>query len=198
MGEFALGKAILGFLLFVVSLFMILLILVQRGKGGGLTGALGGMGGQSAFGSKAGDLFTRITVVTAIVWITLCMLTIALYNPPPPPEAKSPGPPTMGTGSETGEQDAAGTDSNAAGDTTAEDAFEDPADANGDGGAASDAGESGQGDADASDPALVPPDSSDSSGQESPEGSGDEGSGGSDGNGSDDSNDNDSDGGNGL
>ncbi len=77
------GLTFLGILLFVTSVFMMMLILVQRGKGGGLTGALGGMGGQSAFGSKAGDVFTRITVITAIIWITLCMLTIAIYNPPP-------------------------------------------------------------------------------------------------------------------
>lgn len=50
---------------------MVLLILVQRGKGGGLTGALGGPGGQSAFGTKAGDLFTRITIVAAACWIFL-------------------------------------------------------------------------------------------------------------------------------
>ncbi len=78
-----LGLTFLGVLLFISSLFMMMLILVQRGKGGGLTGALGGMGGQSAFGSKAGDLFTRITIVTAVIWITLCMITIAAYNPPP-------------------------------------------------------------------------------------------------------------------
>ena len=77
------GLVFLGILLFLTSVFMMLLILVQRGKGGGLTGALGGMGGQSAFGSKAGDVFTKITVITAIIWITLCMLTIAIYNPPP-------------------------------------------------------------------------------------------------------------------
>ena len=46
-------------LLFMCSLFLMALVLVQRGKGGGLTGALGGMGGQSAFGSKAGDAFTK-------------------------------------------------------------------------------------------------------------------------------------------
>lgn len=74
----------MGTLLFIVSIFLMLLILVQRGKGGGLTGALGGMGGQSAFGSKAGDAFTKITIITSIIWITLCMLTIALFNPPPP------------------------------------------------------------------------------------------------------------------
>jgi len=70
----------LGILLFVLSLFLILLILVQRGRGGGLTGALGGMGGQSAFGSKAGDLFTRVTVVVAAVWILLCCLLIVSYT----------------------------------------------------------------------------------------------------------------------
>lgn len=58
-------------LLMFTSLLMIGLILLQRGKGGGITGALGGMGGQSAFGTKAGDLFTRITVVMAVVWILL-------------------------------------------------------------------------------------------------------------------------------
>ena len=41
--------------------------MLQRGKGGGLAGALGGMGGQSAFGTKAGDLFTKITVGVASV-----------------------------------------------------------------------------------------------------------------------------------
>jgi preprotein translocase subunit SecG len=73
---------------------MILLILVQRGKGGGLTGALGGMGGQSAFGTRAGDLFTRITVVTAVIWITLCLVLIAVENPPPEPVDKKD--PTIG------------------------------------------------------------------------------------------------------
>ena len=76
------GLALLQLLLFLLSLFLILLILIQRGKGGGLSGALGGGGGESAFGSKAGDAFTKITVGTAMLWITLCMLTIAMFNPP--------------------------------------------------------------------------------------------------------------------
>ena len=54
-------------------MFLIVLVLIQRGKGGGLAGALGGMGGQSAFGTKAGDLFTRITIGVAAFWIILCM-----------------------------------------------------------------------------------------------------------------------------
>jgi preprotein translocase subunit SecG len=69
-------KALLLVSMFVVALFLILLILVQRGKGGGLAGAFGGMGGQSAFGTKAGDLFTKITIVVATVWIVLCILGV--------------------------------------------------------------------------------------------------------------------------
>jgi preprotein translocase subunit SecG len=60
----------------VLSVFLVLVILVQRGRGGGLTGALGGMGGQSAFGTKAGDLFTRITIVVAALWVLLSMASI--------------------------------------------------------------------------------------------------------------------------
>ncbi len=65
-----------GAILFVLSAFLVLLILVQRGRGGGLTGALGGPGGQSAFGTKAGDVFTRITIVLAGIWIFLNALAV--------------------------------------------------------------------------------------------------------------------------
>lgn len=84
LSQFSFGLFFMAILLTLASVFMILLILVQQGRGGGLTGALGGMGGQSAFGTKAGDLFTRITIVTAIIWITFSILTIAFFNPPPP------------------------------------------------------------------------------------------------------------------
>ncbi len=73
--EFAL-HLFFGISLFLISVFLILLVLVQRGRGGGIAGALGGAGGQSAFGTKAGDLFTRITVGVAAVWILMCCLAI--------------------------------------------------------------------------------------------------------------------------
>lgn len=66
--------------LFLVALMLILLVLVQRGKGGGLAGAFGGMGGQSAFGTKAGDLFTKVTIVVASLWIILCMITVKYFG----------------------------------------------------------------------------------------------------------------------
>lgn len=65
------------------GMFLILLVLIQRGKGGGLSGAFGGAGGSSAFGSRAGDTFTRITIYVAAVWLLLIMLTIKLTQPPP-------------------------------------------------------------------------------------------------------------------
>lgn len=74
--------ALVNIVVFFVSLFLILLILIQRGKGGGLAGAFGGMGGSSAFGSRAGDAFTKITIVTAAVWILLIMITIKMVQPP--------------------------------------------------------------------------------------------------------------------
>lgn len=69
-------KILFAILLALMAVFMILLILIQRGRGGGLVGALGGMGGQSAFGTKAGDLFTRITMWTAFFWIVLAAGTV--------------------------------------------------------------------------------------------------------------------------
>ena len=65
---------------FLNGLLMILLVLMQRGKGGGLAGAFGGMGGQSAFGTKAGDLFTWITYGVSTFWLLLCLLGIALLS----------------------------------------------------------------------------------------------------------------------
>ena len=69
----ALSHYFFGFVLSIAAVFLILLVLVQRGRGGGLSGAFGGAGGQSAFGTKAGDVFTKITVGASITWILLCM-----------------------------------------------------------------------------------------------------------------------------
>ncbi len=72
--------AIFNTLIILLSLFLICLILIQRGKGGGLAGAFGGVGGSSAFGTKAGDTFTRITIVTASIWILMAMLLVVMMN----------------------------------------------------------------------------------------------------------------------
>jgi protein translocase SecG subunit len=71
---------VLNILIVLLSLFMILLVLIQRGKGGGLAGAFGGVGGSSAFGSRAGDMFTRITLIVAGVWLLLAMVQVVVLQ----------------------------------------------------------------------------------------------------------------------
>ena len=60
--------------------FMILLVLIQRGKGGGLAGAFGGAGGSSPFGSRAGDAFTRFTLIVAAVWALAIIVEVKLVQ----------------------------------------------------------------------------------------------------------------------
>ncbi|MFO0927043.1 MAG: preprotein translocase subunit SecG [Gemmataceae bacterium] len=71
----------LNVVLLLAGLFLILLVLIQRGKGGGLAGAFGGSGGSSAFGSRAGDMFTKVTVGAALVWFFLIMFLIKTTQP---------------------------------------------------------------------------------------------------------------------
>ena len=40
-----------------------------------MAGAFGGAGGQSAFGTKAGDVFTKITIALALIWVVLAGVT---------------------------------------------------------------------------------------------------------------------------
>src|SRR6186713_873058 len=63
------------FLFILVCLFMILLILIQKGRGGGLASAFGGAGGNTAFGSKTGDV---LTWATSIVFGVFLLLAVAL------------------------------------------------------------------------------------------------------------------------
>ena len=87
---------ILNLVLLLSGAFLIRLVLIQKGKGGGLAGAFGGAGGSSAFGSRAGDTFTRITIYVAAVWLLLIMITIKVVQPTRPlqdsPSAAEPVP----------------------------------------------------------------------------------------------------------
>ena len=71
---------VLNVLIFGISVFLILLVLIQRGKGGGLIGALGGSGGSSPFGSRAGDQFTRVTIYVALVWLLVIMIQVRVVQ----------------------------------------------------------------------------------------------------------------------
>jgi preprotein translocase subunit SecG len=65
------GHYILATLFVIVCLLTMLVVLIQKGRGGGLSGAFGGVGGHSAFGAKTGDVFTWITVGLAAAFILL-------------------------------------------------------------------------------------------------------------------------------
>jgi preprotein translocase subunit SecG len=64
----------------IAGLLLIGIILIQKGKGGGLSGAFGGAGGSSPFGSRAGDLFTRITLILAAVWAIMIVVEVKLVQ----------------------------------------------------------------------------------------------------------------------
>jgi preprotein translocase subunit SecG len=70
----------LNILILLISGLMMIVILIQRGKGGGLAGAFGGAGGSSAFGSRAGDAFTKITLYMAAVWVLVIMIHVKIAN----------------------------------------------------------------------------------------------------------------------
>jgi len=67
----------------LVSVFMTLVILIQKPKGGGLSGAFGGAGGgaQTAFGSKTGDVLTWFTTACFVLFLVLGVV-LTLYIEP--------------------------------------------------------------------------------------------------------------------
>ena len=56
-----------------VCLVLILLILIQKGRGGGLASAFGGAGGNTAFGSKTGDVLTWATSIVFGIFLVLAV-----------------------------------------------------------------------------------------------------------------------------
>jgi preprotein translocase subunit SecG len=69
-------------LFMLIAVFLVLVILVQRGRGGGLSGAFGSGGGSSsAFGTKTGDVFTTVTVVLFVVFMLLAVWLNQKFQP---------------------------------------------------------------------------------------------------------------------
>ncbi len=73
-------ETLLMIMLFFLAVLLIVVILLQRGRGGGLAGLAGGLATQNPFGTKAGDIFTRITIVLASIWILLCLVSVRLLS----------------------------------------------------------------------------------------------------------------------
>ena len=68
--------------LFVIScVSLILIILIQKGRGGGLSGAFGGAMASGILGSKTGDFLTWVTIVLAGVFLFLAVVMAKFYKP---------------------------------------------------------------------------------------------------------------------
>lgn len=68
--------------LFVVcSVALILIILIQKGKGGGLSAAFGGGMASGILGSKTGDFLTWVTIVLVGIFLTLAVVMARFYKP---------------------------------------------------------------------------------------------------------------------
>jgi len=67
-------------LFMIVAVILILLVLIQKGRGGGLASAFGGVGGHTAFGSKTGDVLTWATAIVFGVFLILAVLANVVFN----------------------------------------------------------------------------------------------------------------------
>lgn len=74
--------AILVSLFVVLSFLLIVVILLQAGKGKGLSGAIGGgMAGQSVFGGRgAGDFLTKATTYMVVIYVALALVIGITYK----------------------------------------------------------------------------------------------------------------------
>lgn len=68
--------------LFVICcVALILIILIQKGRGGGLSGAFGAAMASGILGSKTGDFLTWVTIVLVGVFLTLAVVMAKFYKP---------------------------------------------------------------------------------------------------------------------
>ena len=82
-------------LFLIICVLLIIVVLLQKGRGGGLGAAFGGMG-QTAFGTRVGDVFTWVTIVLTALFLLLAIGVQMLFRPPVAkldPPSLSPAPP---------------------------------------------------------------------------------------------------------
>ncbi|MEN6574705.1 MAG: preprotein translocase subunit SecG [Phycisphaerales bacterium] len=65
----------------MVCVVLILVILIQKGRGGGLSGAFGGGMASGLLGSKTGDFLTWVTIGLFVVFLGLAVLLAKFFRP---------------------------------------------------------------------------------------------------------------------
>jgi len=68
-------------LFLICSVVLILIILIQKGKGGGLGAAFGGGLASGILGSKTGDFLTWVTIGLVSVFLILAVALAKFYKP---------------------------------------------------------------------------------------------------------------------
>lgn len=68
----------------IVCIVLILVVLMQKGRGGGLSAAFGGGMGGGLLGSKTGDFLTWVTIVLVGVFLLLAVILARFYRPSEP------------------------------------------------------------------------------------------------------------------
>ena len=74
-------KNVVAVLFVICCISLILIILIQKGRGGGLSGAFGGAMASGILGSKTGDFLTWVTIVLAGVFLLLAVVMAKIYKP---------------------------------------------------------------------------------------------------------------------
>ena len=69
---------------------LVLIILIQKGRGGGLSAAFGGGMAGGILGSKTGDFLTWVTIVLVGVFLLLAVVLAKFYVPAPAGEFDTP------------------------------------------------------------------------------------------------------------
>ncbi len=72
---------VVGVLFVVCCVALILIILIQKGRGGGLSAAFGGGMAGGILGSKTGDFLTWVTIVLVGMFLTLAVVMAKFYKP---------------------------------------------------------------------------------------------------------------------
>jgi preprotein translocase subunit SecG len=67
----------------IVSIFLILVVLVQQGKGADLAGAFGGGGSQTAFGARGATTLLHKLTTTFFILFVLTSISLALMQARP-------------------------------------------------------------------------------------------------------------------
>jgi preprotein translocase subunit SecG len=65
---------VLTFILILVSLFLMLVILAQKSKDGGMGTALGGGAAEAAFGAETNTVLTKSTIYASVLFFVLAFL----------------------------------------------------------------------------------------------------------------------------